>query len=374
MVRRLGRLGPVTDAFAALRAEFAPVPGYLDAATMGLPPARMLTALRAALDDWAAGRSRPATFDAAVARARAAYARIVSVPSSQVAIGAQASVLTGLVASSLPDGAQVLTVHGDFASVVFPFLVHADRGVTVRQVPLEALADEVGPATTVVAYSLVQSADGRVADATSVREAARRVGALTLCDTTQAVGWLPVAADEDDLTACSAYKWLCSPRGTAFLTVRPDVVELLRPTSAGWYAGQDVWSSVYGPQMQLAADARRFDVSPAWHAWVGAAEALELFAGVDVVAVNRHDVALADAFRNRIGLPAAAQAVVSLPDPDGARRAALAAAGCVVAGRAGLVRLAFHLWNDEDDVDRAAAAVTGSGRALPAAGRPVPVG
>ena len=49
--------------------------------------------------------------------------------------------------------------------------------------------------------------------------------------------------------------------------------------------------------------------------------------------------------------------MVSLPDPDGALAARLAAAGCTVAGRAGLVRIAFHLWNDEDDVSRVGGAL-----------------
>jgi selenocysteine lyase/cysteine desulfurase len=349
----------VSAALASLRAQFAPVPGYLDAATLGLPPARVLAALRAALDDWQRGLATPAGYDDAVVRARRAYARLVRVPSAQVCVGSQASVLVGMVASSLPDGAEVLAVHGDFASVVFPFLVHADRGVTVRQVPSEALADEVRSSTALVAYSLVQSADGRVADAGPVREAARRVGALTLADTTQAVGWLPVDAAADDVTVCSAYKWLCAPRGTAFGTFRPGVTDRVRPTSAGWYAGERVWSSTYGPDMTLARDARRFDVSPAWQAWVGAAEALELFAGVDIEEILRHDAGLADAFRARLGLPPAGQAVVSLPDAGGRLLAALAASGCSVAGRAGLVRLAFHVWNDGDDVERASAALRG---------------
>ncbi len=351
----------MSDAFAALRSSFTPVPGYLDAATLGLPPAQVLTALRGALDEWQAGRSCPVAFDAFVTRSRAAYARIVGVPASDVAVGAQASVLMGLLASSLADGAEVLAVHGDFASVVFPFLVHADRGVTVRQVPLAALADEVRTSTTVVVYSLVQSADGRVADAASVRASARRVGALTVCDTTQAVGWLPVAAGADDVTVCSAYKWLCAPRGAAFLTVRPEVAARIRPTGAGWYAGESVWASVYGPDMHLAADARRFDVSPAWHVWVGAAAALDLFAAVDGEEVRRYDVRLADGLRERLGLEPAGRAVVSLPDPDGARRSALEAGGCRVAGRAGLVRLAFHVWNDDADVDLAAAALDRAG-------------
>ena len=80
------------------------------------------------------------------------------------------------------------------------------------------------------------------------------------------------------MTAAGAYTWLCAPRGSAFLTVREDVADRLRPLNAGWYAGQDPWASVYGPGMTLADDARRFDVSPAWPVWVGTAPAIEVFA------------------------------------------------------------------------------------------------
>jgi selenocysteine lyase/cysteine desulfurase len=348
---------PVEDGLARLRAAFDRVPGYLDAATLGLPTRGTLRALRAHLDDWRAGRSKAAEFDAAVAAAREAYARLVRVDPATVAVGSQVSPLTGLVAANLPDGAEVVTVDGDFASVVFPFRVHADRGITVRHVPLEALADEVRPGTAMVAFSLVQSGDGRVADAAAVAEAARAVGARTLCDLTQAAGWLPVRAGDFDVTVCGTYKWLCCPRGTAFLTVDPGYAELLRPLHAGWYAGESVWDSIYGPGMQLASDARRFDVSPGWTAWVGSAPALRLFADADPEAVLRHDTGLADAFRTGLGHEPAGRAVVALPDPDGELRRRLLGAGCSVAGRAGRVRIAFHVWNDQDDVDLALAAL-----------------
>ncbi len=345
------------DGLAELRAAFDAVPGYLNAATLGLPTRATAAALESALAGWRAGALDPARFDDAVTRSRGAFARLLGTSPDRVAVGSQASVFVGLVAAALPDGAQVVTVEGDFTSVVFPFLVHEDRGVTVRQVPLDALADAVRPGTDLVAYSLVQSADGRVADAPAVAAAARAAGALTLCDVTQAAGWLPVRADAHDVTVCSAYKWLCSPRGTAFLTVAPAAAERLRPLHAGWYAGESVWDSVYGPHMRLADSARRFDVSPAWFAWTGTAPALEAFASVDVAAVRRHDVGLADALRARLDLPPGDSAVVSLPDADGRARAALLAAGCAVAGRAGRVRVAFHVWNDADDVERAAAAL-----------------
>lgn len=187
--------------------------------------------------------------------------------------------------------------------------------------------------------------------------AARRHGALTLCDITQAAGWLPVRADRFDLTVCSAYKWLCQPRGTAYLTVRPEVTDQLVPVNAGWYAGASVWDSCYGPAMDLAPDARRFDVSPAWLCWLGGAAAGEVFAGLDPATVRDHGSGLAAALRDRLGLEPGQRPVVTLEDPDGSRAAALEAAGVRCASRAGRVRLAFHLWNTTADVELVAGAL-----------------
>ena len=62
-------------------------------------------------------------------------------------------------------------------------------------------------------------------------------------------------------TACGGYKWLLSPRGTAYFTINPTLIDDLTPHYAGWYAGDDPWSSVYGGPLRLAGDARRSDVS-----------------------------------------------------------------------------------------------------------------
>lgn len=346
------------DVLARFAAEWpAARAGYLNAASVGLPPRRTTEALHAALDAWATGAASAPGYDASVQRAREIYAALVGVPDPWVAVLPQVSVAMGLVAASLPDGAEVVCPLGDFSSVVFPFLVHADRGVRVRHVPLAALADEVRPGTTLVAFSLVQSADGSIADAAAVREAAARAGATTCCDLTQAAGWLPVDAGSFDVTACGGYKWLCQPRGTAYLTVRPEVAEWIRPVHAGWYAGESRWDSTYGPDMHLASDARRFDVSPAWLSWVGAVPALELLTEIGVEAVHAHDVGLADELRDRLGLPPAGSAVVALPDPDGGIASALRAAGCAVASRAGNVRLGMHMWNTDADVEMAATAL-----------------
>lgn len=156
-----------------------------------------------------------------------------------------------------------------------------------------------------------------------------------------------------------AYKWLCCPRGVAFLTVSDRALGELRPVQAGWYAGEDVWSSCYGPTMALAADARRLDVSPAWQAWSGAVPALEHLASLDMDAVWRHATRLGDRLCVGLGLAPQGRAIVTWADPTGTDLARLADAGLVASGRAGRVRVAFHLWNDDADVDAVVSALRG---------------
>lgn len=102
--------------------------------------------------------------------------------------------------------------------------------------------------------------------------------------------------------------------------------------------------------MNLAADARRFDVSPAWPAWVGARPALELFSRLDIAAVRDHAVGLGDALCDGLGIPRQGQAIVTWPDAAENDVSRLAHAGITASARAGRARAAFHLWNDATDV------------------------
>lgn len=349
--------GPGVPTVADVQPLFAPRDGYLNTATVGIPPAAAVEAMTDAVEDWRVGRVDAPAYDADIARSRAAFARLVGTTPGRVAIVPQVSVVTGVVASALRSGDEVLVAEEDFTSVLFPFLEAQRRGVVVRMVPLDRIIDAIRPTTRLVAVSAVQSADGRVLDLDGLAAAVDGTGTLTYVDATQAAGWLPIGADRFSVTACGAYKWLACPRGAGFMTVRPEVADLLTPVAAGWYAGDDPWTSIYGPPLRLAADARRFDVSPAWLCWVAAAPTLELLADVGATAIGAHDVALANAFRSAVDLPDADSAIVSVGRPGAAET--LAAAGVAFAGRAGRVRLAFHLYNTHADVDMAVAAVTG---------------
>ncbi|MEV5319049.1 aminotransferase class V-fold PLP-dependent enzyme [Streptomyces sp. NPDC052687] len=338
---------------ALVHAEFSPATTFLNTASNSLLPARAVTALHEAALLRAEGRPLTPLYED-VEACRAAYARLAGVPVTRVALGASVAAHTGLIAASLPAGAEVITAEDDFTSVLNAFHVRGD--LKVRTVPLERIAESVRPGTALVAVSAVQSADGRIADLTALREAARAHGARTYVDYSQAAGWLPMDAAADDFGASVSFKWLLGPHGAAFLVV-PEDFGGLTPLLAGWVAGERPWDSTYGPVTEYARSARRFDLTPALFTFAGLRRSLELIEEAGVATVHAHDVALADRFRAglaRLGhepVPAPGSAIVSVPGL-GSRQPELSEAGIEVSDRAGNLRAAFHLYNTAADVDR----------------------
>lgn len=338
-------------------AEYADIaPGYLNTAALGLPPARTAAAIREAVDGWTAGRPDIDAYEHAVSAARAAYARITGVAVERVALASTVAEAVGLISTALPAGAEVVAAEGDFSSLVHPFAARPD--LRLRLVPLDGVADAVRPGTALVAVSGAQSANGRVADLPAIRAAAEAVGARVLLDGTQAVGWLPVCAGDYDYVVAHGYKWLLSPHGACFLTVREGAEETLSPGFAGWYAAEDPWESCYGPIERLGAGAKRFDARPAYLPFVGAAQSLELIAEIGVDAVRAHDLALAARLREglaSLGHPAIPgdSPIVAVPNAPSSFADRLTAAGLHFSARAGNLRFALHLHNTQTDVDLA---------------------
>ncbi|MEU2113190.1 aminotransferase class V-fold PLP-dependent enzyme [Streptomyces sp. NPDC019507] len=341
-------------------AEFAPTSTYLNTSTCGLWPRRSVEAVGELAQEIAAGRPEGSGSTAAVEAARGSFARLMGVASDRVALGGSVAVHVGLIAASLPAGAEVVVPEGEFSSMVTPFTT---RDLKVRYAPLDALAEAVGPGTALVALSAVQSADGRIADLPAVRAAAAAHGARVLLDASQAAGWLPLDAGQFDYTVTGGFKYLLCPRGASFLTVTEDAQESLVPVHAGLFAAEDPEGSTYGPVEQFARSARRYDEPPSFLAYHAAAQSLPLLEETGIAAVHAHNTALAARFR--AGLVELGHApvpgdscIVAVPGLGG-RRPLLARAGVVVSARAGNLRASFHLYNSAADVDRALDVLSG---------------
>jgi selenocysteine lyase/cysteine desulfurase len=320
---------------------------YCNTASFGLPPDPAWEAMQAALADWRVGRTSWEGWGEATNAARALFARLVGVGAERVAVGGTISELVGMLATALPAGTRVVVPDVEFTSTLFPLLVQ--ERLDVVTVPVARLADTVADGAGACAFSAVQMSTGQVADLDAIVDAAAARGAITIVDATQAAGWLPLDATRFDAVLATAYKWLVSPRGSAFAAVSDRLLERVVPHSANWFAGEDVHGSYFGPPLRLASSARRLDVSPAWFSWVATAPALELLLDVGVDTIHVHNVGLANRMRAALDLPPSNSAIVSAPLPGARER--LDAAGIIAAERGGRLRCSWHLYNTAADVD-----------------------
>jgi selenocysteine lyase/cysteine desulfurase len=340
----------------AARSLWDPKTIYLNTASYGLPPRPAWDAVQNALDEWRGGCTGFLGWDESVGGARSTWARIVNTGEDDVCVGSTVAGLAAFVAASLPDGSRVLAPDVEFTSNLWPWMIHSDRGVSITTVPAHRIVDAIDDSIDLIAVSAVQSATGEVMDLAAINDAAKRCGAQVFLDATQACGWLPLDASQWDYLACAAYKWLMSPRGTAFMSVKAERLEHVRPIAANWYAGENVHDSYYGLPLRLASTARRLDVSPAWFPWVGTLPALETVDSIGVARIHEHNVSLANLFLRGLGLPEGDSAIVSIDRADGLER--FQRAGIMAAARAGQLRVAFHIYNTASDVDAALEALT----------------
>ncbi len=352
----------------AATAQYEPLPrSYLNTAGYGLPGRGTVAALRTALDSWQDGSADwIADWDVAGEACRTAAAPLLGAPADEIALLPAVSVGAGVILAGLRPGDEILVPQGEFASILLPALVAGQaRGITVRQVPFDALADRVDARTALVATSHVRSDDGRVQDLAAVAAAARTVGAAVLVDATHAAGILPIDAQALglDYVLVAAYKHLLCPRGVALMRVARERWEVVPPIVASWRSAGDAYAHYYGPELaDLAPTAARYDVSLAWHAWVGARPALEYLGAVP--AGERRDwcVGLAEQTAKLLDLPATGSSVLAVPvrQPDEVR-AALRTAGIVTSvppptpgSPYTQVRISFHLYNDSAQAARVA--------------------
>lgn len=338
---------------------FTPKPGlaYLDTATYGLPPRPTLEALDRAHSMWREGTAYWITdFDQPADRARVAFAELVGAAAENVALIPAASVGVGTVAAGLAPGAEVVIPDDEFTSVTFPMLVAEERGSVVRQVPFDRVAREIRPSTTLVAVSLVQAQTGKVADVELILDRAEKVGARVLVDGTHGLPFVRLhhLMDRIDYVVCAAYKHLLCPRGVGFLIVNGDV-ETLPPWNANWRAADEPYGRFYGGPLTLPATAARFDVSPAWLAWVGAAESLRLLNEWAATGSLADSLEVAAELAILAGVPWEGASLVCISVTDTAAAAAALAAADIKCGvRSDSIRFSTHVYNDIEDATRAA--------------------
>jgi len=346
---------------------------YLNTASYGPGALPVLAEVQAGLEQWSRGTASWRDWERRGEDARRLFAQLLGCAPEQVALLSAFSAAAGQVAECLPAPgrgrrANIVVGSNEFRSNLFAWMGQQRRGFEVRLVPFEngrIRAEDLLAAcdreTALVAVSHVQSANGYRVDLERLSAGLKALPARLFVDATQSLGGLRVPLEGIDFLAAASYKWLLSPRGSAFLYVAPDALEGLYPLQPSWKTPDDPHADYYGGPYEPAARASRLDGSLAWPIWLGTARALELLLEVGLDRIEEHNLALAASFAEglrRIGMEPLFEAhesspimALRLPDPA-ATQERLAAAGVLAAVRSDYLRTSFHLYNNADDVAR----------------------
>jgi selenocysteine lyase/cysteine desulfurase len=354
---------------------------HLASCSLGARSTALEAALQRMLDAMGAGAAAWSEFEREAEECRRGFAALVGAEVDQIALVPSASIGAYQVISTLllTDRDRVVTSADEFPSVAHVWLAQGGRGARVHFVdtshPASTTADAAAYAaavddrTALVSIPLVTYSHGAVLPVAEVAQLAHARGARVFVDGYQAVGVLPVNVNEldCDYLVAGAQKYLLGLPGVAFLYVRDGAVTDLDPVLTGWFGRVDPFA--FDPRrLDFPSSARRFETGTAAVPALYAANAgMSLLAELDARELRRHVGALAELAAERLSCqgetlsmptPHARGAHIAVSHRDPARLADwLAKRGISVSPRGSLVRVAFHYYNDETDVERLCEAV-----------------
>src|ERR1700716_1784701 len=140
------------------------------------------------------------------------------------------------------DGDNIVGVHREFPSNIYPWMGLKRKGVTLRlyqpeqgRIDVKALVRMCDRRTRVLAISAVQFWSGFRTDLGALATALRGRDLLLVVDAVQAVGGLQVDLSQTpvDFLAAGAHKWLLGPMGAGFAYVGPRMLDRLNPVIIG---------------------------------------------------------------------------------------------------------------------------------------------
>lgn len=188
-----------------------------------------------------------------LAHSRSVLAQYLGAKPEHLVYVANATHGVNTVARSIPlrAGDEILTTDHEYGACdnTWDFVCRFTGARYVpMEIPLPFRADEftervwagVTPRTRVIYLSHITSTTALIFPIAELCRRAREAGILTLIDGAHAPGQIPLDLDGlgADFYTGNCHKWLCAPKGAAFLHARPEHHHLLDATVVSWgYSG-----------------------------------------------------------------------------------------------------------------------------------------
>jgi selenocysteine lyase/cysteine desulfurase len=315
-----------------------------------------------------------------VERLRTLFAGAVGADADEIAIMPSASTAIAAIATALTFETSRRTVilgEFEFPTLAHVWLTQARRGAVIEWAPAEgetlpihSYTERINERTLIVPATHVCFRNGYKLDIPQLVEVCHQQGALVMLDDYQRTGTGPidVHALGVDFMVTGALKYLLGPAGIAFLYVRRALIERYEPLATGWFGRVDPFA--FRPErLDWSPSARRFEAgTPPVPNVYAAIAALTLLETIGLSQVQRQICMLTRRFIEGVSDrgfrvatpadPARRGPLVVIRSEDSAelvRR--LEARGIVVSSRGDGLRVSFHAYNDETDVDAVLAAL-----------------
>ncbi|UCC65853.1 MAG: aminotransferase class V-fold PLP-dependent enzyme [Anaerolineae bacterium] len=245
-----------------------------------------------------------------LAEARAALAAYVGVEAQDVVYFPNPTAAINAVVRSLDlgPGDEILTTDHEYGAMdrTWRFACRKTGARYVQQpVPLPVTAHSdfveifwaaVTDRTRAIFLSHITSPTALTFPVQEICYRARQAGLLSIVDGAHAPGQIPLNLEGlgADVYTGAAHKWLCAPKGSAFLYVRREVQGLLEPLVVSWG-----WESEH-PSGSQFIDHHEWQGTRDLAAFLSVPAAIEFQAGHDWAAVRQRCRALAGKTRQRL--------------------------------------------------------------------------
>jgi selenocysteine lyase/cysteine desulfurase len=199
---------------------------------------------------------------------------------------------------------------------------------------------------------------------------ARARGVFTILDIAQSAGSVPVdlAAIRPDFAVGTSVKYLCGGPGAAFLWTEKETAARTAPLDVGWFSHEEPFEMDIRTFRYAEGATRFWGGTPSVAPFAAASAGLDILREAGIDAVFAHDQRLLS--RLIEALPQGAlrshgqegergsSALIAVADLEAALRA-LADARIACDSRQGALRVSFHLYNSDADVDALLKAIEG---------------
>jgi selenocysteine lyase/cysteine desulfurase len=352
---------------------------YLNSAAVSPLPSTAIEAVNVQLNDVAEyGSAHYTDWIATKTRARALLASMIGARPEQVAFTRNTSDGFATIAngSAWKTGDNIVSYAREFPANYYPWRrIRDDLGVELRLCPerggridLDEFTDLIDRRTRIVSISTVQYESGFRADLERIGRAARAVDALFCVDAIQGLGahGYDLPAQFVDAASGAGHKWLCGPEGCGWMYLSDRARERVRPTLVGWISVDTPWN-FDDLEQPFKPNALAWESGTGTSSlFYGLEQSLKVLTDAGLPNIEKHLNALTDHLCDSLGgkdydivssrAPGEKSAIVCIRHRNGMTSyevaEKLAADNIIVSPRGDRVRIAPHLYNNVDDIER----------------------